>query len=501
MNVMGAMRTLYKVTAAGLAGVLLSSCALGPDFERPAAPQANFSSRPLPAETASVDGPGGAAQRFLPGESVAGDWWTLFQSPALNALVAEAIANNPSLEAAEASLRQAEATYQAEADSFFPYVQGDANFNRAQSYQGFQGPGATRSPYSVATAQVSVSYSPDIFGATRRTVEGFRARRDNVAFQKEAAFLALTSNVVLTAIEDASLSAQVAATEDILSAQNQQLGVLRQQLELGGIPEVQVLQQLTVVAQTRATLSPLLKAQSATRNRLLALVGRFPDQDKGEVIDLTRIALPRDLPISLPSELVTQRPDIRAAEASLHAASADIGVATANIFPRLTLNASYGSSAGSIQDLFSAGTGVWGLGAGLLQPIWRGGELFKRRRAVIAAYDVAAAQYRGTVLGAFQNVADVLRALELDASALAAQVEAEGAARENFDIARLQLETGDTSFLSFLDAQRTYQQARIALVQAQASRFSDTAALFVALGGGWESREQESADARTTQAE
>ncbi len=236
MNVMGAMRTLYKVTAAGLAGVLLSSCALGPDFERPAAPQANFSSRPLPAETASVNGPGGAAQRFLPGESVAGDWWTLFQSPALNALVAEAIANNPSLEAAEASLRQAEATYQAEADSFFPYVQGDANFNRAQSYQGFQGPGATRSPYSVATAQVSVSYSPDIFGATRRTVEGFRARRDNVAFQKEAAFLALTSNVVLTAIEDASLSAQVAATEEILSAQNLQLGVLRQQV-IATVPE------------------------------------------------------------------------------------------------------------------------------------------------------------------------------------------------------------------------------------------------------------------------
>lgn len=501
MNVMGSMRTLYKVTAAGLAGVLLSSCALGPDFERPAAPQANFSSRPLPAETASVQGPAGGAQRFLPGESVAGEWWTLFQSPALNALVTEAIANNPSLEAAEASLRQADSIYRAEADAFFPYFQGDANFNRAQSYQGFQGPGTTRSPYSVATAQVSVSYAPDIFGATRRTVEGYRARRDNVAFQKEAAFLSLTSNVVLTAIEEASLTAQVAATSDILAAQDQQLGVLRQQLELGGIPEVQVLQQLTVVAQTRATLAPLQKAQSATRNRLLALVGRFPDQDKGEVVDLNRLALPRDLPVSLPSALVTQRPDIRAAEATLHAASADIGVATANIFPQLTLHASYGSSAGSIQDLFGAGTGIWSLGAGLLQPIWRGGELFHRRRAVIAAYDAAAAQYRGTVLGAFQNVSDVLRALELDAATLAAQVEAEGAARENFDIARLQLETGGTSFLSFLDAQRSYQQARIALVQAQASRFSDTAALFVALGGGWETREQDSADARTTQVE
>jgi NodT family efflux transporter outer membrane factor (OMF) lipoprotein len=501
MNIMSSMRAWSKVTAASLVGMLLTSCALGPDFERPAAPDANYSSRPLPAETAAVDAASGVAQRFLPGESVAGEWWTLFQSPAINALVAEAIANNPTLEAAEASLRQADSIYRAERDAFFPYVHGDASFNRAQSYQGFQGPGASRSPYSVATAQVSVSYSPDIFGVTRRTVEGFGARRENARFQKEAAFLALTSNVVMTAIEEASLTAQVTATGDILAAQDEQLGVLRKQLELGGIPEVQVLQQLTVVAQTRATLAPLQKAQSAARNRLLALVGRFPNQDKGEVIDLAQLALPRDLPVSLPSDLVAQRPDIRAAEATLHAASADIGVATANIFPRLTLNASYGSSAGSIENLFGAGTGIWSLGAGLLQPIWRGGELFHRRRAVIAAYDAAAAQYRGAVLGAFQNVADVLRALELDAVALAAQVDAESAARENFDIARLQLETGGTSFLSFLDAQRSYQQARIALVQAQANRFSDTAALFVALCGGWEQRERESAAARTTQVE
>jgi len=495
------MHTLYKMTAAGLAAALLASCALGPDFERPAAPDANYSSRPLPAETAAVQGPGGAAQRFVPGDSVAGAWWELFESPELNALIAEALEKNPTLEAAEASMRAADEIYRAERDAFWPYVQGDANFNRAQSFQGFQGPGAARSPYSVATAQVSVSYSPDIFGATRRTVEGFRARAETARFQQEAAFLTLTSNVVLTAIEDASLSAQVAATQDILAAQDEQLGVLRKQLELGGIPEVQVLQQLTQVAQTRASLVPLQKAQGAARNRLLALTGRFPNQDKGEVIDLARLTLPRDLPVSLPSELVTQRPDIRAAEANLHAASADIGVATANIFPRLTLNASLGSSAGGIEDLFAPGTGVWSIGAGLLQPIFRGGELFHRRRAVIANYDAAAAQYRGTVLGAFQNVSDVLRALELDAAALSAQVESEAAARENFDIARLQLETGGASFLSFLDAQRSYQQTRIALVQAQAARFSDTAALFVALGGGWQQREQESADARASQAE
>lgn len=501
VNIMSALRALYKVTATGLVGVLLSSCALGPDFERPQAPKATYSSRPLPAETASSQGPAGTAQRFVPGESVAGAWWELYNSPALNALVTEAIANNPSLEAAEASLRQADEIYKAERDSFWPYVEGTAGFNRQQSFQGFQSGGGSRSPYNIATAQVSVSYSPDIFGMTRRTVEGYDARREAAQFQKEAAFLALTSNVVLTAIEEASLSAQVAASEDILAAQNQQLEVLRKQLELGGIPEVQVLQQLTQVAQTRAALAPVQKAQAAARNRLLALVGRFPDQDKGEVIDLAQLTLPRDLPVSLPSVLVGQRPDIRAAEANLHAASADIGVATAAIFPRLTLNANYGSSANRIEDLFSAGTGVWGIGAGLLQPIFRGGELFHRRKAVIAAHDAAAAQYRGTVLGAFQNVSDVLKALELDAVALSAQIESEAAARQNFEIARLQLETGGTSFLSFLDAQRSYQQARVALVQAQANRFSDTAALFVALGGGWEQREQESANAGTTQVE
>lgn len=499
--VMSPMRTVYRVTVASLTGVLLAGCALGPDFERPAAPDANYSARPLPKETVSVDAPGGAAQRFLPGESVAGEWWTLFQSPALNALVAEGIANNPTLEAAEATLLQTQELYKAERDAFFPYVEGTAAFNRQQSYQGFQGPGVSRSPYSIATAQVSVSYAPDIFGGTRRRVEGFSARAENARFQKEAAFLSLTSNIVLTAIEEASLSAQVAASEDILAAQDQQLGVLRRQLELGGIPEVQVLQQLTAVAQTRATLAPLQKAQSAARNRLLALIGRFPDQDKGEVVDLAQLTLPRDLPVSLPSTLVAQRPDVRAAEAAFHVASADVGVATANMFPQLSLNASYGSSAGRIEDLFSAGTGVWSVGAGLLQPIFRGAELIHRKRAVVAAYDAAAAQYRGTVLGAFQNVSDVLRALELDATALAAQVDAESAARENFDIARLQLETGGTSFLSFLDAQRSYQQSRIALVQAQAARFSDTAALFVALGGGWEAREQEAADAGTTQVE
>ncbi len=502
VNIMTTVRTVHKVIATGFAGTLLASCALGPDFKRPDAPQANYSSRALPSEIASAQGPGGTPQRFVPGQSVAGAWWELYQSPALNALVTEAIANNPTLEAAEATLRQADEIYKAERDAFWPYVEGTAGFNRQQSFQGFQNNGGgSRSPYSIATAQVSVSYSPDIFGLTRRTVEGYDARREAALFQKEAAFLTLTSNVVLTAIEEASLSAQVAATEDILGAQTQQLEVLRKQLELGGIPEVQVLQQLTQVAQTRASLAPLQKAQSAARNRLLALVGRFPDQDKGEVVDLTKLVLPRDLPVSLPSELVTQRPDIRAAEASLHAASADIGVATANIFPRLTLNANYGSSAGRLEDLFTAGTGVWGVGAGLLQPIFRGGELFHRRKAIIAAYDAAAAQYRGTVLGAFQNVSDVLKALELDATALSAQVESEAAARENFEIAKLQLETGGTSFLSFLDAQRSYQQARIALVQAQASRFSDTAALFVALGGGWEQREQESANAGTTQVE
>jgi len=477
--------------AIGSTALLLAGCAVGPDFERPAAPAiTGYTPDPLPARTAATDGAGGESQTFAMGEAVAGEWWTLFESPALNTLVAQALKNNPSLQEAQASLRQADEILAAQYGLLYPSVDGNFSLQRQKSFGAFGGGGGAASipAYTITTASVSVSYGLDIFGIARRTVESTTAQAEVARFQMEAAYLTLTSNVVAAAVQQAALREQIAATQDILDAQNQQRGVLRRQLELGGIPEAELLQQESAVAQTRATLPPLQKQLAQTTNQLLALVGRFPSEDLGDAFDLAALKLPRELPVSLPSRLVEQRPDIRASEAALHAASAQIGVATASMLPQLTLNGNYGTSASRVEDLFSAGTGIWSIGANVLQPLFHGGELLHKRRAAVAAYDAAAARYRGTVLGAFQNVADVLRALELDAEALNAQVTAERAAATNLDIARQQLQIGGTSFLTFLDAQRIHQQARIALVQAQANRYADTAALFVALGGGWWNR-------------
>jgi len=305
----------------------------------------------------------------------------------------------------------------------------------------------------------------------------------------EGALLTLTANLVTTAVQEAALRAQIQATREIVAAEERQLDLVDQRFQLGGGSRPDVLAQRAQLAQTLATVPPLEKQLALTRHRLALLAGTFPGEAGGlPVFDLDGLSLPRELPVSLPSSLVRQRPDIRAAEELLHAASARIGVATANLYPQITLTGSLGSEASKVQDLFGRGTSVWGLGAGVLQPIFRGGELTAKRRAAIAAYSLAEAQYRGTVLQAFQDVADVLRALELDAQTLKAQADAEVSAKASLDLAREGFQLGATSYLTLLNAERQHQQARIGRVQAQAARFSDTAALFQALGGGWWNR-------------
>ena len=484
----------YVATVSAVA-LLLTGCAVGPDFARPPAPDVKgFTSTPL-MTTPATDVNGGAAQSFLVGANITAQWWTLFQSPALNALIEQSLKNNPTLQAAQASLRQAQENQAAIFGVLIPSVDGHFNTTRQKSYGAFGGGGAVSvPPYTVNTASVSVSYALDLFGQARRAYESQQAQTDYARFQMEAAYLTLTSNVVLTAVQQASLRAQVDATQAILGAQEQQLGVLRRQLELGGVAEADVLTQLTAVAQTRAQLPTLQKQLSQTNNQLLALAGRFPDETLVENFDLITLSLPQELPVSLPSQIVAQRPDIRASEAQLHSASAQIGVATADMLPQITLNGSYGSSASDIGNLFSAGAGIWSVAAGVTQPIFHGGELLHKKRAAVAAFDTAAAQYRGTVLGAFQNVSDVLNALQTDAVAVKALLEAERAAATSLSIAQNQYQTGATNFLTLLDAQRTYQQARVALVQAQAARYADTSALLVALGGGWWNRPENVAD-------
>ncbi len=422
----GMRRILYMRIAvlAAIAGAALTGCAVGPDFHTPEASDATaYTATAMPPETAASPGPGGAAQRLVPEQELPAQWWTLFHSAALDQLVRQALADNPTLAAAQATLRQSQESLNALVGSaLFPKVDANASVSRQKiSGAAFGQPESQFSPFTLYNASVSVSYALDLFGGARRELEALRSQVDFQRFQLEGAFLTLTSNVVTTAVKEASLRAQIRATQEIVVAQDKQLELVERQLQLGGVARSDVLAQRVQVAQTRATLPPLEKELALTRHQLAVLAGRLPGEAASlPEFDLDGLELPQQLPLSLPSSLVRQRPDIRASEALLHAASAQVGVATANLYPQLTLSGSYGSEAVKPGTLFSSGTAVWNLGAGLLQPLFHGGELSAKRRAAVAAYDQAAAQYRATVLQAFQNVADVLRALEADARALQA---------------------------------------------------------------------------------
>ena len=466
--------------------LLTTSCAVGPDFERPAAPSVQgYTPEKLPAQTAASDTAAGEAQRFVQDQDIPGEWWSLFHSESLNALIEQALQANPSLQAAQAALREAQENAKAAEGVFYPDIGGSFSKSREKASPasvGFNGPPTI---FSLNTASVSVSYPLDVFGGERREVESLEAQTDFERFQLDAAYVTLTSNLVAACVQEASLRAQIAATGEIIDAESAQLSVLQRQFELGGASKTALLAQDATLAQARATLPPLQKQLAQQRHALAVLAGRPPGEALDQKFDLATLQLPQELPVSLPSKLVEQRPDVRASEAQLHSASAQIGVATANMLPQLTLTGSIGSSATQIGDLFSPGTGIWSVAAGLTQPIFEGGTLLHKKRAAVAAYDQAAAQYRNTVLLAFQNVADALRALQSDADALNAQTAAERSAADSLDLERQQFKLGAISYTSLLDAERTYQQARIGLVQAQASRFTDTAALFQALGGGW----------------
>ncbi len=488
-------RSLSAFVVAALASAAIAGCAVGPDFRRPAAPAAaSYTGRALPSETASAPGNGGASQRLVPGGEIPARWWELFRSPALDRWIREGLANSPTLDAAGAALRRAQEVRRARAGELLPSVDGSAGVSRQKpSGASLGGANLEVNPFTLYNATVDVSYALDLFGKTRRGLEGLQAQVDYQGFQLEGARLTLASNIATAAFQEASLRGQLQATREILATQEELLALVERQFELGGIARTDVLAQRASLAQTRAALPPLEKRLAQTRHLLAVLSGRFP----GDTADLPEFGLddfelPEELPVSVPSSLARQRPDIRSAEETLHAASAAVGVATANLYPQVTLSARYGTAATRAGDLFAPGSAVWGLGAGLLQPIFRGGALRAARRAEVAGYDLAAAQYRETVLQAFREVADVLRALEHDAEALKAQSDAEAAARDTLEIATKQVRYGAKSYLALLDAQRQYHLARILRVQAQSLRFADTAALFQALGGGWWNREIQS---------
>ncbi len=491
----GLVHTVHaRVVMAAVLSAAITSCAVGPDFKSPEAPKTNaYTAGPVSAETSSAPGAGGAAQRLAAGQDIPGEWWTLFHSEALDQVVRLALAGNPTLTAARATVRQAQESLSALSGSaVYPKVDATGSVSRQKiSGAAFGQPDASFSPFTLYNASVSVTYALDFFGGARRELEALQAQVDFERFQLEAAYLTITSNIVTTAVQEALLRGQIEATREIISAEEQQLKVVGQQFALGGVARTDVLAQQTQLAQTQAILPAYEKELASARHRLSVLTGRLPSE-AGSLpeFSLAELQLPGDVPLSLPSSLVRQRPDIRASEALLHAASAQIGVATANMYPQINLSGSYGSEAISSSGLFKTGSTVWGLSGGLVQPLFHGGELSAKRRAAIAAFDQAAAQYRATVLQGFQNVADVLRALEADANTLKAQAEADSTARDSLELTQKQFRLGAVSYLSLLNAQRQYQQTRLGLVQAQAARFADTAALFQALGGGWWNRNE-----------
>ena len=478
---------LLAISLAALLG-----CAVGPDFEPPAAPDVEgFTSSPFPGKTVSTEVAGGEAQRFVRGLDIPGQWWTLFHSEALNTLIDEALKNNPTLPAAEAALRQAWENVYAEQGAFFPTAVVSYSPSRNKTATGVVFTAASSGPpfFTLHTAQVVVTYAPDVFGGTSREVESLAATAEFERFQVEAAYLTLTSNVVAAAVLEASLRGQIAATEEIIKIETQALGILRKQFELGQVAGADVAAVEATLAQAQATLPPLQKQLAVQRDLLTALIGRLPSQEPSEKFDLASLQLPRELPVSLPSQLVEQRPDVRSAEAQLRAASASIGVAVAAILPTFTLTPSAGLASNQFDQMFmTPGTAFWTLVGTATQTIFDAGALLHKKRAADAAFDQAAAMYRSTVITAFQNVADSLHALHSDAETLKAAYAAERAAFKSLEIARRQLQLGAIGYLGLLTAENTYNTALLALVQAQAARYADTAALFQALGGGWWNR-------------
>lgn len=472
---------------AAVIGLSLAGCAVGPNFKRPAPPQtSDYTAKPL-EPTANAPGvTAGEGQRFTSGADLSADWWTLFHSQPLAQLVEQSLANNHDLKAARAALSVARENVLAQRGAYYPNV--SANFAATRQRQSGQISPTLNSNaflYNLFTPQLSISYVPDVFGLNRRTVESLEAQEQETRFQMIAVYTTLSSNVAVTAIQVGATEMQIAATRELIDSAANTVKILRYQFDKGYASGLDVAAQESQLAQFAATLPPLVKQEAQLRDQLAVLAGRFPSDAPAVNFDLSTLQLPQDLPVSLPSALVAQRPDVLQAEANLHDASAKIGIAVANRLPNIQLIANAGSSAAQINQLFSGGTGFWGIGASLTAPIFQGGTLMHQERAAKAAYEQAAEQYRSTVLTAFQNVADTLTALQQDAEAVKAAADAANAAKVTLDLAQRQWQTGYANYLGLLSAQQAYQQTRIALITAQANRFADTAALFQALGGGW----------------
>ena len=479
--------TVGRSALAAGAVLALAACAVGPDF-KPADPPAlsRVTRQPLPGQI----GEGGQVQHLVQGD-VAGRWWTLFQSPQIDALMAQALKANPDLQAAEAALRQARETYLAQRGALLPTVDVGAATTREKNSNYLSPVLATNTNlFSLQTAQLNVGYTLDLFGGVRRATEQAAAQAENQRYETEAAYVTLTTNVVVAAIQAAALRDQADAARSLVDLNRQALQVMQKQQAAGQIARADVAAQEAALAQAEVALAPLDKQLAQQQDLLAALVGGYPETTPATSLRLADLKLPADLPISLPAEILRRRPDVQAAEANVHAASAGVGIAIANRLPQLTNGGTAGGAAAQWGQLLSNGDNLWSYSASVAQPLFQGGALLHRQRAAEAALDQAKAQYRSAVVGAVQSVADALEALQADARGLDAAATAERRADESLTIARKQLDQGQIAGLALIQVEQTYAQARQALVQAQGARLSDTAALIQALGGDWRQRGQ-----------
>ncbi len=479
------MRIIVPITAA--LAVFLAGCAVGPNFKKPTAPEVKgYTAAPLATTSGTTNVTGGEPQRFVSGSDIPGEWWTLFHSKPLNDLIELSLSNNPTLKAAQAALKVARENVLAQRGSFYPSIAGSFAAARQKTSQELAPiPNANAFYFSLYTPQVSVSYAPDVFGLNRRTMESLKAQEGQARFALVATHITLSANVAAAAIQEAALRGEIDATRQLVVINSNMLQIVRTQFDKGYAARLDVAAQESQLAQAAATLPPLLKQLAQQHDLLAALSGRFPSQGPSDQFELASLKLPQDLPVSLPSQLVAQRPDVRQAEESLHAASAEVGIAIANRLPNITLSADAGTMALEAGQIFSSGNAFWTLAGGVTQPIFQGGALLHQQRAAQAAFKQASEQYRATVLAAFQDVADTLNALQQDADGLNTAAAARDAAKVSLDLARKQFQSGYAGYLPLLTAEQAYQQAVINLVQAQANRYADTAALFQALGGGW----------------
>jgi NodT family efflux transporter outer membrane factor (OMF) lipoprotein len=504
------MRVALLVSSAAFA----AGCAVGPRYHRPEPPaNAGYAPAPLPETSAAAPVHGGEAQRLINDRDIPFEWWQLFGSAALDALVERAFKANPTIASAQAALVQAQELVYAQQGYFFPTIGANYNFERQKiagnltldNAPGVQGNGDNLLPpvqdlsqyphthplyYDMHTAELTVGFVPDVFGANWRQVESLAAQRDVQRFALEATYVTLASNVVAAAIQEASLRAQIEATRQIIAADEKSLQILRDQFRLGFAMRIDVAAQEAALGQAKMLLPPLQKQLEQTRDLIRALVGNLPNQDVSETFELDALQLPPELPLSLPAKIIEQRPDVRAAEAQLHSANAQVGVAVAAMLPQFSITGNVGGNADQFSWIFRSGGPFWTLVGGVTQPLFEGGTLLHNERAAKAALRQAAAQYQSTVIVAYQNVADTLHASLSDAEALAADVDAENSSKVTYDLTRRQLEAGYADYLALLSAETAYDQALLTRIQAQATRYGDTIALFQALGGGWWNRKE-----------